>query len=228
MAILSSVVDFLFPRQCHVCGATLGESERYVCASCLARLPRTGYHCQKDNPMERRFMGIVPYDSASGYFFYKRNSEIASLVHDMKYRHFPGLARYLGELMGKELYTTGFISDIDAIIPVPIFWTKRARRGYNQCEEMAKGLSESTGIPVMLNLKARRPHRTQTSLTLEERMRNTENVFALNNAHQLAGKKILLLDDVCTTGTTLISAANVLTHAAPGCELSILTLCVTF
>lgn len=226
--VLGSLIDFIFPRVCHICGGKLGANERYVCAACLSRLPRTGYHRIKDNPMERRFMGIVPYRNATGYFFYRRNSEIASLVHDMKYHHFPGLAEYLGELVGTELFTSGFFSDIDAIVPVPIHWTKRARRGYNQCEKLALGLSGATGIPVMLNLRAHRPHRTQTSLTLDQRMKNTKGVFRLTDPATLDGKRILLIDDVCTTGTTLISAAETIHNEVPTAELTLLTLCVTF
>lgn len=228
MRLGQAIVDFIFPRQCHICGVPLSQSERYVCATCMSRLPRTLFHRQPDNAMEQRFMGVFPYRQATGHFFYSRGSEFAILIHDMKYHRFRGLARYLGELVAAELLTTGFMTGIDVIIPVPMHPFKQARRGYNQTVEISRGVSLITGIPVGDNLKAVRGHRTQTSMTFEERLTNPEGVFAVRRPDELQGKGVLLLDDVCTTGATLSSAALVLTDACEGMELSLLTLGVTF
>ena len=225
---LRLVGDFIYPRQCHICGGALSGNERYICPVCLAAMPRTLYHREPDNAMERRFMGQFPYRQATGHFFYSRESEIAMLMHDLKYHRFRGLARYLGEVVGRELLTTGFLSDIDLIVPVPMHWLKQARRGYNQTVEIARGLSDVSGIPVSENLKAVRSHRTQTSLTLAQRLKNTEGVFRLERPHELDGKGVLLLDDVCTTGTTLATAAIELTSKAGNVRLSLLSVGVTF
>lgn len=173
-------------------------------------------------------MGQFRYRAASGHFFYSKDSDIARLMHDLKYRHFKGLASYLGEIVAKELLPTGFLSDIDCIIPVPMHFLKKARRGYNQTEEIAKGISLISGIPVATNLKAVRSHRTQTALSLEKRLKNTENLFSVDYPEKLNNKNILLVDDVCTTGATLSSAARTLCDASTGVEVSLLTLGVTF
>lgn len=228
MAKLREIADFIFPRICHICGRSLSPGERYVCASCMSRLPRTLYHRQPDNALERRFMGVFPYRRASGHFFYSKGSELAVLMHDLKYHRFRGLARYMGEIVASELLPTGFLSDIDMILPVPMHWLKQARRGYNQTVEIARGISAVCGTPVADNLRAVRSHRTQTSLSLDQRLHNTSGLFRLERAEEVKGKSLLLLDDVCTTGTTLASVAEAILNGAPDAEISLLTLGVTF
>ena len=181
-----------------------------------------------DNAMEQRFMGQFPYRQATGHFFYSRGSELAVLMHDLKYHRFPGLARYLGEVVATELLPTGFLSDIDVVVPVPMHPLKQARRGYNQTIEIARGISRVTSIEVAQNLRAVKSHRTQTSMTLEQRLKNTQGVFGVRRPDELDGKGVLLIDDVCTTGATLSAAATALTEACPNIELSLLTLGVTF
>lgn len=228
MNALGSILEFIFPRQCHICGVTLGDTERYICATCLSRMPRTLFHRQPDNAMEQRFMGQFPYRQATGHFFYSRGSELAVLMHDLKYHRFPGLARYLGEVVATELLPTGFLSDIDVVVPVPMHPLKQARRGYNQTIEIARGISRVTSIEVAQNLRAVKGHRTQTSMTLEQRLKNTQGVFGVRRPDELDGQGVLLIDDVCTTGATLSAAATALTEACPNIELSLLTLGVTF
>ncbi|MGM9815468.1 MAG: ComF family protein [Lepagella sp.] len=228
MKLPDLVSDFIFPRYCHVCGVKLADDERYVCPSCLSQMPRTHFHRTPDNAMERRFMGLFPYRQASGHFFYSRDAAIATLMHDLKYHRFRGLARFLGEVVGTELFPTGFLSDIDMILPIPMHFLKQARRGYNQTVEIARGISAVTDIPVARNLCAVRGHRTQTLLSLEERVKNTEGIFRLRNPEEIDGKNVLILDDVCTTGTTLATAAITIHNAAPGAGITLLTLGVTF
>ena len=105
---------------------------------------------------------------------------------------------------------------------------KQARRGYNQTVEIARGISAVTDIPVASNLRAVRGHRTQTLLSLEERVKNTEGIFRLRNPEEIDGKNVLILDDVCTTGTTLATAAITIHNAAPNSAITLLTLGVTF
>lgn len=225
---LTDIVDFVFPRICHICGSGLADQERFICGGCLSRMPRTLYHRRRNNPMEMRFAGKFPFVAATGHFFYSRESSLSQLIQDLKYRHFKGIGQLLGEITAKELYTSPFLNDIDVIMPVPMYFFKKARRGYNQTEVIADGIESVTGFPVSKDLKSIRPHSTQTNLTGEQRLKNTSGIFRLDNPGIYDGKGILLVDDVCTTGATMTSAALEILDKAPGARISLLSIGVTF
>lgn len=220
----AAIADFLFPPTCYGCGATLPEGSRYICPVCAAALPRTGYEKLHDNPVADRLAGKIPFRQASSHFFYTHTGIVGTLVQDFKYRQVPGLARELGRMMGAELNDTPLITETDILMPVPLHWTRRMRRGYSQTRMIARGISETTGLPVSDDLAAIRPHRTQTHLTPEQRLRNTEGVFRLRHPENYASAKILIIDDICTTGATLIAAADAILAASPDSALSMLTL----
>ena len=229
----SALLDLFLPRICHVCETKLLHDEEFICSSCIEKLPLTGYDKYWDNktgintdlnPMEQRFAGQLPLDRACAPYFYTRDSSLATLVHDFKYRGFSKLAVTMGRMGANALRPSEFFDHIDLLLPIPIHWTKKHRRGYNQSELIARGISEVTGIPVGLQLRARKPHRTQTSLTSEQRIANTKNVFSVNHPESLEGKRIMLVDDICTTGATLLSAGETLAASSEGVRLSLFTL----
>lgn len=225
---LINVIDLMIPPKCHICGDTLMTPERFLCARCAAALPRTLYHSRPGNPMEMRFAGRFPFERAAAHFFYTRDSALATLIHDFKYRNFPSLARRLGNIMGSEMARVGFLDDADCICPIPIHWSKLMRRGYNQTQHLARGIAETSGIAVSGDFIAARRHTTQTHLDPIARQKNTAGVFRLLHPERYAGKHIAILDDVCTTGATLTSAADTILAAAPTARISLLTLAATF
>lgn len=224
---MRSLLDVLFPRTCHICDTPLAPHERFACTHCLAGLPRSGFHRRKLNPMEERFAGIFPFERATGHFLYNREGPLSILIQDMKYRRFPAIGNMLGELAATELFSTGFFADAEVIIPVPMHRWKQWRRGYNQTHHIAQGVSKATGIPVSLTLRAIRSHHTQTSLSREQRLANTSGLFQVTRPEEVEGKHVVLLDDVCTTGSTLISSAEALLKANPS-AITLLSLAVTF
>lgn len=220
-------MSLFMPRVCHCCGELLGRSDKYICASCMNRLPRTYFRLSKMNPMEVRFAGRVRFDYATSVFFYARSSPMASLVHDFKYRGYSRLSVYMGHLMAEESFTIGAFTGIDMLMPIPLHWTKRMKRGYNQAELLCRGISDFTKIKIADNLVAVKSHKTQTGKTLEQRLNNTDGVFAVKRPQELYDKSILLIDDVCTTGATLLSAADAIERCVPSARISFMTLCAT-
>ena len=227
MEMLREIADFFLPRTCHLCGCRLRDTEKIFCVRCVEMLPRSLYHLMPLNPMERRFAGIVPFVRATGHFIYSRNSELASAVHDMKYRQFPSVGRRLGEIVGEELNMAGFFFGADCIVPVPMHWWKKAKRGYNQVDFIAEGIGVAAGLPVLRAIEASKPHKTQTSMSLLERQANLEGSFRVKDPSALSGRGIVLVDDVCTTGATLRTLAQVVCSSVPDCRLYILSVCVT-
>lgn len=214
-----ALVDLIIPRVCHICEDKLLANEEFVCATCMERLPVTGYEkywadrtgCNSDlNPMEQRFAGQLPMVHACAPFFYTRGSALASLIHDFKYRGFSRLGVTLGRKGALAILHSGLFDGVDILLPVPIHWTKRMKRGYNQTEMLAKGVSQATGIPIGSQLQARRRHRTQTSLNSGQRYANTKGVFKIDDPGSLRGRHIMIVDDICTTGATLLAAGEAL------------------
>jgi ComF family protein len=179
------------------------------------------------NPMEVRFAGKVRFDYATAAYFYARTSPMATLVHDFKYKGTGKLAKYMGYLMAEELFPSGAFTGIDYILPIPLHWTKKMHRGYNQAELLCRGISEYTHIPVSTALVAVKAHQTQTGKTLEQRRSNTAGIFAVHKPEKLENKSIIIVDDVCTTGATLLSAAETIERYVPSAKVSLMALCAT-
>lgn len=225
---IDGLLNLIYPATCHLCGNNLSEKERFICTPCIEKLPRTGYHRNPKNPMVERFAGQFPFVEATGHFFYSKDSSLSQLIQDVKYRNFPSIGKMLGEIAGKELYSTGFLNDVEVIVPLPMHLWKQTRRGYNQAERIAKGISESTGIEVVDCMKMNRMRKTQTALHRIERLANAENLFSPKKGIDLNNKGVLLVDDICTTGATMGAAAKALTDSFPEIRLYLFALGITF
>ena len=211
--LVSDVVDFLFPRYCAVCGTRLTKTESDVCVSCLSGLPKTHAHLMTENPIEKLFWTFIPIGRATSYFFYE-SSEAHRVLHQLKYLNRPHVGEVLARVMATDLQEEGFFEGMDMIVPVPLHWRRKRSRGYNQCDYIAKGISSVTGLPVAKNVIRRVVNnKTQTRLEIGERRENVEDIFKLVDADVVRGKHVLLVDDVITTGSTVISCGAALAQA---------------
>jgi len=221
---LSAATDMVMPRVCPVCGRALDSDETWLCRQCLSRLPRTRYEEVDFNTMEQHFAGKVPIERATAYFFYEKGAPYASILHDIKYHNLPKMGRWLTARAVHDMAGSRFFDGIDAVTAVPLHRSKLAQRGYNQSEYLARGIADASGIPYIEVLKAVLPHSTQTHKGALERWQNIQGNYVLKKeAANLAGKHILLVDDVITTGATLTVCATAL-QAIPGIKISLFTL----
>ena len=221
---LSAAADMAMPRTCPVCGKTLDGDERWICRKCLASLPRTRYEDVPFNAMEQHFAGQVPIERATAYFFYEKGSPYASILHDIKYHSLPSMGRWLTARAVTDMAASRFFEGIDAVTAVPLHRSKLAQRGYNQSEYLAGGIADALNIPYVEMLKAVRPHSTQTHKGAMDRWLNIQGNYALTReAQHWSGKHILLVDDVVTTGATLIVCATALKEI-PDVTVSLFTL----
>lgn len=216
-------LDFFFPRKCPVCGNRLELDEHPLCLKCNIGLPRTMFwEHPYDNPMAKMYWGKIPVEKVAAYFYFRPKSSVASLVYGVKYHGRANIAVELGEMLVDEM--EGFFDDIDCIVPLPISIKRRMKRGYNQGDMIARGISKATGIPVVRYAVIRKSfERSQTHLTREERRENVSGVFVLKDADALKGRHVLLVDDVITTAATTISCAEEILKAE-GVKVSILSL----
>ena len=226
--IWNRLLDTILPRHCSICDSRLGFDEKAICVSCATRLPRTHYELTADNtPMTVLFQGIVPIEKAVAFVHFNPHNASARLIYAIKYYRHPDYAMAMGEIMAKELLSSGFFDDINIIVPVPLSRRRLHQRGYNQSEYLARGVSKITSIPVVTKA-LRRKHflQSQTMLGHTERQKNVENMFVLRDASALSDRHILLIDDICTTGATAMACIQEM-QVAKNIRFSILTLGLT-
>ena len=226
MKWISDLIDLIFPRCCMVCDELLSPQEKDICLDCLRKLPKVEkIHLEE---IEKTFWGKIAIERATSFIYYHKSSPYNNLLHSLKYKNRPEVGERLAYLAANELLETGFFDGIDAIVPLPLSKKKLRKRGYNQCDYIAAGLSRATGIPVLKDAVERAvANESQTSKNREERWKNVEGIFTISDASSLQEKHILLVDDILTTGATLASCATAMQQTS-GCRISIFTLAYTY
>ncbi|MDE7411862.1 MAG: ComF family protein [Paramuribaculum sp.] len=223
--IASHVVSVIFPRLCEVCGTALTDGEEIMCLDCLYSMPVCNLDSEGFNIIHQRLASHTPVNRAAGLFHYYRGNPYTRLIHAAKYNNRPQIARYLGTLFARRLLGNGFFENVDVIVPVPLHKTRQRRRGYNQSQHIAAGISDVTAIPVKPLLMVTRPHSTQTRRDLYHRWLNSLDTYTASpRQNSYSPKHILLVDDVITTGSTMLACLEALHTAYPSAHLSVLTL----
>ncbi len=209
--LFSDFLSLIYPNVCMVCGGYLLEGEKIICSECIYKLPKTGFHLIQDNKAQKLFWGKVNVEFASSFFYFQKGTASQKVLHHLKYKGGKEVGIELGKQFGVELKNVVQLKDIDYIVPVPLHKNKFKKRGYNQSEMIANGLSEILNVPVETsNLLRVIENPTQTKKGTYERWKNTSGVFALSDQHLFKNKHILLVDDVLTTGATVEACVNAL------------------
>jgi ComF family protein len=174
-------------------------------------MPRTDFAMQPDNAMAQLFYGKIAVERAVAYFYFSKGSDYRRLIHRIKYHGEKECGLYLGKMMVRELVATSTFEGIDYIVPVPLHRNKERKRGYNQSEWIAQGIADETGIPLCTDALVCRTHReSQTRKGVYDRYLATREAFELRPNSELQGSHVLIVDDVVTTGATLLSCGETL------------------
>jgi len=217
-----------------VCEQPLHEISRVpVCRACLAKPEPLAaeYFCvQCHSPFLSRFplddqgrcalcrRGVRGFDSAYSFGFYE--AELRTLIHLFKYGRIPTLARPLGKLMARALPRE---QTFDVIIPMPLHWRKRWQRGFNPSELLAREIARRIHTPVENAVRRVRNTPAQAGLTSAKRRLNVSGAFQAKKRNAIDGRRVLLIDDVMTTGATAASCARALQRAGAR-QVTLLTL----
>lgn len=204
--------NFLFPPACFLCEEPLADNE-HVCETCLAELqPLTELELSQFNKhyLHRAFKkSLIPYQ-------FDRHSQ--RLVHLLKYRYGKPIAELMSTLIHAQFAEQIAALRADVILPCPLHKRKLAEREYNQADLMAHALSAHCGVPVDgTSLRRVRYTKTQTKLNKAQREKNLNRSFSFSPQENYA--RILLIDDVITTGTTLNKMAEAILDVLPEAEL---------
>ena len=200
---LSDFVSLVFPKICHACGTSLNQAEEHFCTICIHQLPYTNFHLQTDHKLRKQFWGRVNIQSAVAYLYFNKGGKVQNIMHQLKYNKQAQLGVALGKMYAADLKDIPHYQQAEAIIPVPLHPSKLKKRGYNQSEEFAKGLSEVLEIPVFPHILIRKSIKdSQTFKSRINRFENMQEVFTTTKGFENL-KNIILVDDTITTGATL-------------------------
>ena len=204
---LKAALDFLIPRKCVVCESILGPAEMHICSDCLEDLPRTYYWLRKFNPMADKFNALIQkwvedrpqagkddclaasegsipprenYAYATALFFYRTDSGYSNISRQLKYHGDIPTGRCFGRMLGERIAGAEHFKDVDAVIPIPLHWTRKWSRGYNQAEIIAREVASALGAELRTDILERcRRTRTQTKLTIEGKAANVQGAFSV-------------------------------------------------
>ncbi|MHA7877972.1 MAG: ComF family protein [Bacteroidota bacterium] len=224
--MLHDFFNLLFPNYCLTCAKVLTLGEAWLCTDCLYGLPQTAYHQEPDNLVARMLSGRLPVRYAMALYKFRKSGKVQRLIHHLKYKDKPVLGKVLGKQYGEILRTTHLRHAFDLIVPVPLHSSRRWQRGYNQSDFFAQGLAESLNIPwSSQHLKRTQKTNTQTKKSKLARFKSVENAFCVKNAAAIRHRRLLLVDDIITTGATLEACGKALLAAGIQ-ELSVATIAV--
>lgn len=208
-AVKDLLLDFFFPPKCIFCRKLLGKGEKDYCLSCSLDLP--------ENDGIRVIPGAQACRAPLRYEGKARDAMI-------RYK-FSGLSCY-GPAFARLMVPLASSSGAELIVWIPVSFRRRLERGYDQTELIAKELSARTGIPAKKVLRKKHTGRQSAAGGPEARKRNVKGAFSVTDETAVRSRKLLLLDDVCTTGATLSEAVSVLNKAGAGeifCEVAMMT-----
>lgn len=190
------------------------NNERVICTNCRHELPVTNFSLDNDNPVQKVFYGRVKLEYATSLLLFQKKGNVQKLMHQLKYRGHREISEFLGQWMGSVLLETPLLSQIDAVIPVPLHKKKMRSRGFNQVEDFGREIAGSLNVPYIDNVLLKRSFTsTQTLKARLSRWGNIEETFVLANPDLIYNKHILLVDDIITTGATLEACSGVLKQA---------------
>ena len=195
------ILDFFFPPRCAFCGAILEESGDGVCSACRKALPRAA-------ETERKCDFVRAYTAP---FYYEEPVRQGMLAY--KFQNAPSRGKVFGRMIGEDLLRRG-IDGFDLISWVPLSAKRHRRRGYDQARLLAEAAAEVLGTAAVPLLRKARDVSPQSRLrTPEERRANISGCYVVRSADAVRGKRILLIDDIITTGSTLSECARMLLTA---------------
>lgn len=211
------------PLGCFGCNTPLRKGERLICTVCRNQLPLTEYNFTDENPIDRIFYGRINVKKVNSFLFFTKNGLVKNIIHHLKYKNQQQIGTFFGRWYA-QLITERL--DIDIVVPVPLHKKKLTKRGYNQVtlfgQELAKHLKADYQENVLFKTANTR---TLTKRNRFARWKVNQDLYKLTNEENVAGKTILLVDDVITTGATIEACATAL-HKAKNVTIYVATIAV--
>lgn len=218
-------VHLLFPSSCLVCQGELLRAEQICCSVCFSELMFTRFENEQEpTPLDQLFWGRVDVAATYALLYYEKTNNVKPLLQALKYNNRPDVGIFFGKLLGNKLLEQANFSSVEVLIPVPIHRKKRYDRGYNQSEQLVKGMCMIWKLQTDKKLVSKRMHtQSQTKFGRFKRWDNVENQFYVDKGIGRY-KHIALVDDVITTGATLEAIMKEIRLISPEIQISVISL----
>ncbi len=212
ISLKNNLFGFFLPRFCPGCGSKLDINTEPICRDCLSSMLRVA-QTRLTYEYNKKFAGEKLITEFISLYEFEKGKELQNILHSFKYQNRFLIGRYFGQLLYQSFKEKIDLWKIDFLIAVPLHHLKKAERGYNQSDYIVKGISSMSGIPVKnFHLKRQRYTESQTTKTKAERLQNMAEAFKPRKEQQLINKRVLLVDDVITTGATISECARALSE----------------
>jgi ComF family protein len=209
--MINDFVSLVFPEYCYGCEGALVGSEKHLCISCIANLPKTNFHKDRDNILAHKFWGKIPVNETLAFLYFSKKGIVQNLLFSLKYEGAKSLGERLGIEYAQYLKNENYNTHFDYVLPVPLHEKKLKVRGYNQAGVFANSFADEMQIPYSeAIIKRNIATETQTRKGRLERWKNVDSIFEVTEKELVKNKKILIMDDVITTGSTIEACASVL------------------
>lgn len=230
-----AILEVLFPSSCAACGQKLIQEEQFICASCLSSICRTEHTILPNNGIDMLFAKQitenhikVQYRKGAAFAYYNRTRGhiLRTLIEQGKFGTHPNPKIFyeLGKLAAQEYIDSDLWDDVDLLVPIPLHQRRLRERGFNQAEWICRGLSDILHIPIDTEHLVRvknNPHQSRSPF--QKRSDNVDNIFTIHYPEEWKKRHIMLVDDVITSGSTIVSCMK-LTSSIRGCSVSVFTL----
>ncbi len=225
--MIKHLFNLLFPDNCPGCGHPFIKGEKMVCNLCTIKLPKTEFHRQHDNAVAKTFWGKIHLEAATSLFHFDKGEIVQKLLHQLKYKSNKEVGFLLGNWLADEIRDAEPFTTVNTVVPVPLHPHKMRVRGYNQSQLIAEGMVQKWNVELSADLLIRKKNtESQTRKSRYSRFENVDNVFALNNSSAYENKHVLIIDDVITTGSTIVACGDAFSQI-PGCKISVASIAYT-
>ncbi|CAM1349419.1 ComF family protein [Tenacibaculum insulae] len=209
MQYLKDIFYIFYPNLCVNCSVSLLQNEEYLCTICSNELPIINEDKHVNIGLLSTFYGKVLVKNVRSFMFYQKHGIAQKIIHQLKYKNQPELGVFIANWFGESLKNAKIFDEVDFIIPVPLHQKKLKKRGYNQVTKFGQTLSKILNIEYKSGVLIKTSvAKTQTFKHRFERFSDTKTTYKLIDADVFKNKHVLLIDDVITTGATLVACCN--------------------